>query len=139
MPHGNRTTLGEHYLLPHAHFLIGWRWVPVHKGNPQIAGWRSRDRHGHYVLLTRAHKWCYVEFVSAVCAHDFIRARNFFPVNPNFPAIVDSAKSHPYSFAVELFRNLEFLAVPPRNGIRAVLRHVLIREFRTDGVFHSRH
>ena len=75
-----------------------------------------------------------IVFVGAIGAGYIFGVGDFVAVEPDIGAVIDAAEMQPHMAACEIFRQLEFGAIPPGAAERAVLRHGQQRKILADGI-----
>ena len=137
MPHGHGPARAQDHFLPQPHILVRRCRIPIHKRDAQLAGVRRQNSHGHHILLARMHMPRHVELIPPKRARNFVRCRHAFTIHPDLSPVIDPAKCQPHGFPVVARRHFEFLPVPPFLREEAILRHLLIRKLRPDGIAHA--
>src|SRR5580765_2738222 len=116
MAHGNRPTGRNHHFLPQPHVFVRWGWIPIYPSDAKFARFRRRNRNGDNVFDTHMNKIGDVEIIAAKRTNHFVRAGEFFSIDPYFRPVIDATKLHPDLLALVGGWQLKFFAIPPRNS-----------------------
>ena len=122
--------------MPKAHVLIRGRGIPIHPGDSQLVGVRRGHLHGYDIFCAGLDERRHIKLVEAKRADHLVRPGDFFSVDPDVRAVIDSAKREPHSFPLELRGDVKLLAVPPGDSVGTIFRHFLVGEF---GAYRVRH
>ena len=135
--HGNRAARGEDDFLPEAHVLVGRRRIPIDPGDAEFVGVGRGDFYGDDIFCAGFDVGRDIEFIAAKRADDLIRAGDFFAVDPDVRAVIDSAKRHPNRFPIKLRGNFELFAIPPGDSVGTIFRYFQIGELAANRIRHT--